>query len=306
MYIARKKFVQYKSAMLSLQCAARSRAAIKILNELKREQKDVGKLKQNNEKLKSEMASLRAMLAAQAKEGEADARNKKELEAKEAEVNRLRKRIEELEHELKEAKVVTEQLEQKMKTQQANFAKEMEEIEKNIRHQTGHRASTAMPEPPRSPRSPQQRSRRTVAHPPPALPPLPDGVSGVTVDPQMLAEHRDHIERIESQLRSERKLRQDADAEIIKLRAAINGVNLSDQEVDALMGKQKAQAAATAEHPKLQDLVTDSRYVLSPFDHGDWICSVVVSLASFVCYFLFGAFAHPCSATFANSSNGLK
>lgn len=254
MYTARKNYQKLLSALLSLQCAARSRAALKILTEFKREQKDVGKLKQNNEKLKSEMASLRAMLAAQAKEGQADARNKKELDAKQAEVDRLTKRVEELEHELKEAKLLSEQLEQEMKTQQSKFSREMEEIEKRVRSQPGHRASTVMPEPPRSP----QRMRRVSSHPP-IMPPLPEGVSGVAVDPEMLAEQRAHVDRLEDQLHLERKLRQDADAEIIKLRAAVNGVKLSDNEVDALMGKQQAQQAAAPEHPKLSDL----RYVCS-------------------------------------------
>jgi hypothetical protein len=49
---------------LALQCRKRHRDAIHAMLELKKEQKDVGKLKGHNEKLKEEMASLRAMLAA--------------------------------------------------------------------------------------------------------------------------------------------------------------------------------------------------------------------------------------------------
>ena len=66
-----KNYNMLKSASIALQCAQRCIKAKSILAALKHEQKDIGKLKQNNEKLKMEMASLKAMLAAQAK-GSAD------------------------------------------------------------------------------------------------------------------------------------------------------------------------------------------------------------------------------------------
>merc|ERR1712038_1671617 len=85
----RKHYVVYrklKSATISLQCRQRRGMAKKILADLKHEQKDIGKLKQNNEKLKTEMASLKAMLAAQAKGNASKMESDKELKEKEEEI----------------------------------------------------------------------------------------------------------------------------------------------------------------------------------------------------------------------------
>lgn len=255
-YTAKRNFLQFKSAVIALQCRARVKEATKDLNELKREQKDVGKLKQNNEKLKSEMASLRAMLAAQAKEGESEARNAKEMEAKQNEVEKLEKRVAELEVELEKAKKTVEQLEADMKRQSSQHTMEKEQLEQRVQYQTAHRASTVMPAAPGSPMSPKRKV---------TLPPLAEGETGVTVNPELLAHQRAHVQKLEDQLEAEKKLRREADGEIIKLRAAINGVKLDDSEVDALLGKKKrAQAKAPApSHPKVVDLVTDTRYVAS-------------------------------------------
>ena len=110
-YVAQKRFKMLKNATISLQCKTRQIIATKFLFDLKREQKDVGKLKQNNEKLKEEMASLRAMLSAQAKEGAASEQHKKELKEKEDQITELEKRIAEIEKELKAAKAKVEKLE---------------------------------------------------------------------------------------------------------------------------------------------------------------------------------------------------
>lgn len=251
---ATKNYRKFRSAMIALQCAQRVRAATKILNELKREQKDVGKLKQNNEKLKSEMASLRAMLAAQAKEGESAARNTKEVENKQKEIARLEKRVAELEHKLAEAKKHVEKLENDMKTQSARFDQERAQLER--RNVTPGESPVHM-----------NRKRPEAG----VVQPVADGESGVTVNPEHLAQQRMHVQRLEDQLEAERKLRREADGEIIKLRAAINGVQLKDSEVTALLGKQKgAQTGGppAPNHPKVMDLVSphhDTRYV-GPFE----------------------------------------
>jgi myosin heavy subunit len=259
-FIARKKYRKFKSAIVSLQCAARKRSATKLLNELKREQKDVGKLKQNNEKLKMEMASLRAMLAAQAKEGESTARNKEELEAKQNEIERLEKRVAELEHQLNEAKYLAEKLENDLKTQSAMHVAEREQMEQRIQYHTAKRASTVMPG---SPKSPMHRNRKQPEAPVGLdIPILPEGENGVTVNPELLAKQRAHVQKLEDQLEAEKKLRREADGEIIKLRAAINGVKLNDTEVSALLGNQKGgQTAPAPNHPKVIDLVTEVRCV---------------------------------------------
>ena len=110
-FITRKHYLMLKSATIALQCAARSRVARNVLLELQKEQKDVGKLKLNNEKLKQEMASLRAMLAAQAKGAEADAEHEAELAVKEEQIKELEARVAEIEKELDAAKKLVEDLE---------------------------------------------------------------------------------------------------------------------------------------------------------------------------------------------------
>jgi myosin heavy subunit len=261
-YITRKRFLKYKSAIISLQCATRKKSATKVLTEFKREQKDVGKLKQNNEKLKTEMASLRAMLAAQAKEGESEARNAKEMAEKQKEIDNLEKRVAELEQELKEAKEIVEKIEADMKAQSAQFAIEKEQMEQRVQFHTAKRASTVMPThtlPPGSPKSTKGPKSSQVAAEL-NLPQLAAGEKGVTVNPDLLVKQRDHVQKLEEQLEAEKKLRREADGEIIKLRAAINGVKLNDSEVDALLGKKAAKVPAPS-HPKVVDLVADTRYV---------------------------------------------
>lgn len=61
---AQKKLSGMLSAILSLQCAFRARVARGILMELKRESRNVMKLQEDNSALKSELAVLRAQLAA--------------------------------------------------------------------------------------------------------------------------------------------------------------------------------------------------------------------------------------------------
>jgi myosin heavy subunit len=261
-FTAKKKYRKFKSAVTALQCKVRVIKATKLMNELKREQKDVGKLKQNNEKLKMEMASLRAMLAAQAKEGESEARNAKELQEKQDKIDKLEKRVAELEAEIEEAKKVVEKLEADIKKQAEKHSSEKDQLEQRVQYYsskaaqtaTAKRTSTVMPSSP-------QGKRKTVDVAELNLPPLKEG-EGVSVDPEMLAQQRAHVQKLEDQLEAEKKLRREADGEIIKLRAAINGVKLNDSEVDALLGKKKGSKGPPApSHPKVHDLVTDTRYV---------------------------------------------
>jgi len=62
------------------------------------------------------------------------------------------------------------------------------------------------------------------------------------VDPSRLAEQRALVAKMEEELKDERRLRRDADGEIIKLRAAMGGVKLSESDVGALLA------------PKLEEL----------------------------------------------------
>jgi hypothetical protein len=56
--------------------------------------------------------------------------------------------------------------------------------------------------------------------------------------PQVVEEHKAQLAKMEGELEFERKLRREADGEIIKLRASLNGVDLKHEEIEAL---QKAQ-----------------------------------------------------------------
>jgi myosin-5 len=100
MFKRRLHFRMRKSATIALQCKIRVLIARKVLKGLQGEQKDIGKLKQNNEILKKEMQSLKAMLAAQAKEGASNEAHEKEIKEREEKIAVLEKRISELEKEL--------------------------------------------------------------------------------------------------------------------------------------------------------------------------------------------------------------
>uniref|UniRef100_A0A7S1D3X9 Uncharacterized protein n=1 Tax=Cyclophora tenuis TaxID=216820 RepID=A0A7S1D3X9_CYCTE len=70
------------------------------------------------------------------------------------------------------------------------------------------------------------------------------------VSPEILAKHEANVARLEEELEAERKLRREADAEIIKLRATINGVQLKESEVQDLLAQQLESAPPQKdEHP---------------------------------------------------------
>jgi chromosome segregation ATPase len=209
---------------------------------LKREQGDIGKLKQNNDKLKMEMQSLKAMLAAQAKEDASNSKHTEELEAKQQEIDRMEKRVAELEELLSTEKATVEQLEAELKAQKEQAAAERDLAHAQLRSSTNR--SSAAPGSPKharklSGKSPHHEARVSDAELHNlSMPGLPSNY----VSPEVVAKHKASVSRLEEELKSERKLRRDADGEIIKLRAAINGVQLNDSEVDALLA-QKLQAA---------------------------------------------------------------
>merc|ERR1712238_27821 len=82
-YRRRKDFTMLRSAVIALQCKIRVKIAKKEVKGMVGEQKNIGKLQENNERLKMEMNSLKAMLAAQAKEDASNIAHSSELESKE-------------------------------------------------------------------------------------------------------------------------------------------------------------------------------------------------------------------------------
>jgi uncharacterized protein YceH (UPF0502 family) len=202
--------------------------AKKVLKSLMGEQKDIGKLKQNNDILKKEMQSLKAMLSAQAKEGASNLAHNKEIEEKQAEIEKLDKRVKELEKEVAENKATIEKLEadlaaQKEIAMQASMVQESPAVQASAANTEGA----------------------------PAMPSLPKNY----VSPEVVVKHKKHLVSLESELRAERNLRREADGEIIKLRAAINGVELNAKEVDALLAQKVEEAPKKAAF----------RYVFHPF-----------------------------------------
>jgi hypothetical protein len=261
-FVARKRFLLLKSAVISLQCRTRERVAKKIMFDLKKEQKDVGKLKQNNEKLKQEMASLRAMLAAQAKQGAADDAHAKELAVKEKQIADLEKRIAEIEKELEAAKALVEKLEVEAKKQQEESAQDKETIKKLQNRRPG--AITSRSGSLEAPLSPGGRRRRNISGDSgsgSALLPPPPGVASDYVSPEVLAEHRAKVAILEEELDAERRFRREADGEIIKLRAKISGVELNDADVDDLLSQRIDTPMTISAASSIAEESTKLRYI---------------------------------------------
>lgn len=228
-YRASKAFKMLRSAVIALQCKIRVGIAKKEVGGLKGEQKNIGKLRENNERLKMEMNSLKAMLAAQAKEGAQSAAHSLELKEKQDEITQLENRVAELETKLAEEKAIIEKLENELKEQKEHAAQELANaVHRKQRSSVQH--------------SPKRSS--AVAVEPGVHLQMPKPPSDY-VSPDVLAKHKRNLSKLEQALRAEKKLRQDADGEVIKLRAAINGVQLSDAEVEDLLSKKQEEAKTT-------------------------------------------------------------
>jgi myosin heavy subunit len=215
----RKNFAMLRSSVIALQCRTRIMIAKKELKGLMGEQKDIGKLKENNERLKMEMNSLKAMLAAQAKEDASNLAHTQELEAKQAEIGKLEKRVSDLEKQLAEEKAIIERLEAELKAEKENDS--MNAASTHVHH---HKRSGV---------SPAVVKASVEVDPSLQLPNLPSNY----VSPDVLAKHKRHLAKLEEELRAERMHRREADGEIIKLRAAINGVQLNEAEVQDLLSQ---------------------------------------------------------------------
>ena len=186
--------------------------------------------------IKMEMNSLKAMLAAQAKENASNTAHSNELKAKQDEITKLENRVAELENQLAKEKAIIEKLEKDLQNQKEQAAKDLA----SVGHHRNQRSTVQL--------SPQRTSHLspTATSAPVAIDPSSsDGLQmplppSNYVSPDVLAKHKKNLSKLEQQLRVEKKLRQDADGEVIKLRAAINGVQLSDAEVkDLLIQKQR-------------------------------------------------------------------
>jgi myosin heavy subunit len=243
MFKLRKHYRMLKSASIALQCATRVKIAKKELKGFQGEQKDIGKLKENNDVLKKEMQSLKAMLAAQAKEGASNAAHEKELEAKQQEIDKLEKRVAKLEKQLTAEKQIIEKLEADLEVQ-----KQMARQSIVAPGSPGRKSMTPIPQP----------SAADVDTSKLQMPNLPKNY----VSPEVVAKHKKQIAQLEVELKAERNQQREADGEIIKLRAAINGVQLNKAEVDALLVEKQEAAPKKAEVRYVP--CYDSRSILVP------------------------------------------
>uniref|UniRef100_A0A7S1FZR5 Myosin motor domain-containing protein n=1 Tax=Corethron hystrix TaxID=216773 RepID=A0A7S1FZR5_9STRA len=112
------KFRRLKGAVVALQCAQRSKVARRVLAGLRKDAKDVGNLKDDNEKLKSEMAGLKAMLKVQKQSLEKESADKKIIAEKDKEILNLREQLAGVNNDLANAiKDVTEERNKRQKIQ---------------------------------------------------------------------------------------------------------------------------------------------------------------------------------------------
>jgi uncharacterized coiled-coil protein SlyX len=228
-----------KSAIVALQCRHRVRVSKAIFSELMKEQKDVGKLKGQNEKLKDEMASLRAMLASQAKESAASIEHEKVLAVKQQQIDKLEKRIAELEKELADAKSTVTKLEAGLLSQMEASSKDKDQLSQMLQRRQSVRNVNSQDSP--------ISHRRKVSGVDLSLP-------ADYVSPDALNAHRAKVAKLEDELDSERQFRREADGEIIRLRAAMNGVKLDEDMVNDLLAPQAGmtrseESSVTSEDP---------------------------------------------------------
>lgn len=223
MHMRLASYKQIKSAIISLQCRQRLGMAKKEYAALKREQKDIGKLKQSNERLKLEMASLKAMLAAQAKEDANRQESERDLRERDKEISSLKKRISHLEAELEKSMMKIQKLQYELSTKEAQASKEPDD-EKDKRHY--HQRDQENAPFPGSP-TVSHAGRKDTAH------------HRVLHDNNQITADNELLTKLQTALEEEREARRAADSEVIKLRAEMNGVKLNPSELDALLPSAK-------------------------------------------------------------------
>ena len=233
-------FTKLRSAVITLQNTQRTIMAQAIYASLRAEQKDIGKLKQNNEQLKAEMASLRAMLKAQADGAANDQMNQAALAEKQAEIDRLEARVKELEELLAIEKEAVAKLEIEMKNRPTIAAAPL------APPVAASYAASSVP----LPSSPTPTAAKKVLEPPtpsmpspPLSPVYPNTTSNVNanqvavsnanlVDSAELAKHLARIKQLEEELDQERYAHRIVDAQVVKLKAKMAGVELADEELE--------------------------------------------------------------------------
>ena len=239
MKVSSSAFRKLKSATIALQCCIRRKIAKKEFAQLKLAQKDMGKLKENNEKLKMEMASLRAMLSAQAASDAGKKEGEKAIAEKQKEIDRLEARIKHLEAELEKEKENVKKLENDLNVQKTSNQRLSEDLQYQkelvaqapvspdpVHHKTHSRKGSSFG---RMEDAAKTHSRADSTGAAISAQPIVEGVIiGHTITPEALAHHRSEVARLEEQLAEERKIGRAARMEVKSLRAAMTDKGLTD------------------------------------------------------------------------------
>jgi DNA repair exonuclease SbcCD ATPase subunit len=231
MHVDKRKYNNLQSATISLQCRARRGAAKKEFDQIKREAKDMGKIKEHNEKLKMEMASLKAMLQAQAASDADKVKSKKAIAEKQEEINRLEARIAQLEGELENEKENVKRLENNLNVQKEDntrlsqdlqYQKEMALALRGASTPAKHSRNLSGNELQKVPgKHARNFSANELLSTVPAEAVVDAVVVGHTISPEALAQHRAEVARLEEELEEERRMSRAARIQIKNLRAAI-------------------------------------------------------------------------------------
>ena len=243
MHVHSSAYRKLRSATIALQCCARRASSKKAFEQFKREAKDMGKIKQHNEKLKMEMASLKAMLQAQAASDAGKAESEKAVEEKQKEIDALEARIAVLEAELEKEKENVKKMENDLNVQKESnkrlsqdlqYQKELVAQAPQTPMHRKHSRGKSLNEDLAAPASPlpQSAAHERVASAPAEQ--LVDAVViGHTITPEALAQHRAEVARLEEQLEEERRMGRTARIEVKNLRAAMADKGVSSAEVTA-------------------------------------------------------------------------
>lgn len=273
MYNRKIAYRNIRSASIALQCCLRRSRAKKEFFEIKRAQKDVGKLKDHNEKLKMEMASLKAMLQAQSASDAGKAENKKAIKEKEKEIEKLESRVSQLERELANEKEFVQKLERELVEQKENNHKTIQELQ--------YQKELVAKSPAVSETS-RKHNRAQSAGPVVSSEPLAEAVVvGHTITPEALAVHRAEVARLEAQLEEERKIRHAASREIKSLRSALEGkgdydANTPTKFISDNMSEVTESEVDRSDVANLDDVSTEMRYVTN--------CCLAWSVALIILY----------------------
>jgi len=264
MRVCKSAYRKLKSASIALQCCVRRSIAKKAFDELKRAQKDMGKIKEHNEKLKMEMASLKAMLQAQAASKSGKAESENAIAEKQKEIDALESRIKQLEAELANEKENVKKLENDLNVQRGSNKR----LSMDLQFQK-ERASQA----PSSPMPPQRKQSRapTVSNAVPVETVADAVVVGHTITPEALAMHRSEVARLEEQLDEEKRASRAARIEVKNLRAAIADkgvvdVTASTEYISDNLSEMSGSEMDRSDIPVLSDVEPQTRYVNVIFD----------------------------------------